>query len=119
MWDLLNGPVSDILAKTGATLASATILGYIHVRDKVNKLESQVQQNTKLLEEKKETISAISMSHAEHAERLAVIETVLEDLKELAPALRGILSLTTKMDVILEHTTRRIDLLEEHVLRKH
>jgi hypothetical protein len=113
--------LTDFVVKAGSAAAATSLAGLIRMRERLSKLESKVESLDHTIEEKKVAMAAMSRGQAEHAERLAVIETVIEELGKIAPSLQSIATVTTKMDVLIAHMERRINLLEEHLLnaRKH
>jgi hypothetical protein len=107
--------MSEVLTKWGGELLAAVVLG---VAGFLYRMAYRVEVLERLFKDKKATLEGVVTTSASHEKRLAVIESVIADLKELTPALQKIASLTGKVETLLETSLHRLDRLEHEYFRE-
>jgi hypothetical protein len=104
--------MGDIITKWGGELLTGSVLA---VGGYVFRLAYRIEVMERLFKDKKQTLDGVVTASADHEKRLAVIESVIVDLRELTPALQNV---ATKVETLLETSLQRIDRLEERVFTK-
>jgi hypothetical protein len=105
-------PSTDALVKLLGGVVTAGVAYIIRLGRRLDVLEAVFQRSDNELHK-------VSMEQAEHDKRLAVIDSILDELRKLAPDLRNVVVLTAKMDVLLEKADRRLEYLEQNQCQHH
>jgi hypothetical protein len=86
-----------------------TVAAIIHLYIRFGILEG-------ILKDKKEMLTAVAKGHADHDKRIAVMESVVAELRGLAPDLRKVVEIQAKLETIASTSERRLQMLEDHIL---
>lgn len=109
-WEYSDGAIGVI------GTAALAALGYVvRLGNRVDVQDVKLLMLAQTIEEKKARLDLVATGQAGHETRLGVIEKVIEDLRELSPALRNIVNTMGKMDTLLGVSQRRLEILEDHL----
>jgi hypothetical protein len=120
MWEIIQNVTSAV--------GAAAIIGFVGWVVRLGNKQTSVENRVTSLEatdvERKKTLDALVSGQGDHNTRLTVIESVLDGLKQIPSAVERIITLTAKLDAILENQDkrldgqdRRIELMEERLNR--
>jgi len=107
--------MTEVFNDWGGKILAAIASVVVPVGIYMHRMAYRLEVLERLFKDKKEMLDSVATMSASHEKRLSVIESVIVDLKALTPALANIANLTTKVEILLENSSKRLDRLEEHL----